>query len=80
MSDILTPCDLGAWSDAGPGNIVFCGPANRPVLTIRFDTNPVTIEAAADVAVDDAAKAVIAAYLEQAIEAAAARRIKESRP
>jgi hypothetical protein len=82
-SDFLTPYYSGAWSAPGSSNIIFWGRDNRPVLTIRFDTSPVTIEAAADVAADDAAKAVITAlsrYLEQAIEAAAARRIKESRP
>jgi hypothetical protein len=61
-----------------PGNLMLCGPGLRVIMTIRFDTEPVRIEVAEGVAIDDAAKAVLAAmghFIEQAVEAAATRRM-----
>lgn len=58
-------------------NINFYGPEMRLAMMIRFDVDPPTIEVAAGISIDDAAAAVIDAlrnYLDQGIEAAAARR------
>lgn len=73
----LMAADLASLSSQ-PGNLSFWGPDQRMIMMIRFDTEPVRIEVAEGVAVDDAAKAVLAAmghFIEQAVEAAATRRM-----
>jgi hypothetical protein len=67
-----------------PGTLTFWGPtpAQQPVMTIRFDTEPVRIEVAEGVVVDEAAKAVIDAlrgYIEQGVQMAVAERLRQLR-
>ena len=40
-----------------PGNLMFYGPGGKPAMTIRFDRDPVCIEVAEGISVDEAAAA-----------------------
>ena len=59
-------------------DLMFYGPGGRLVMRIRFDQDPVRIEVAEDVSVDEAARGVFAA-LEGYINAAIERRVAEAR-
>jgi hypothetical protein len=80
----LTMPDEPSWVQINPApcNIHFFGPNNRLAMTIRFDTDPVSIEVADDVSVEQAAKDVLdaaAQYINQALEAEVQRRLANVR-